>query len=104
MHGRIATYTYTGDANDIAQKVEDGMLPILKAQPGFKSYSIMSAGEKIISISAWDSADAAEAANAAIADWVAENIAEEVELKKSHIGEVIVSTTFGITAKDRVTA
>ena len=37
MHGRMARYTYTGDAQELARKAEDGMLPIFQAQPGFKS-------------------------------------------------------------------
>jgi heme-degrading monooxygenase HmoA len=104
MHGRIATYTYTGDAHDIARKAEEGILPVFETQPGFKTYSIVATDEKIISISAWETAEAAEAANAQVADWVAQNLADEVELQKTQIGEIIVSTTLGISTKARVTA
>jgi heme-degrading monooxygenase HmoA len=104
MHGRVATYTYTGDALDIARKAEEGILPILRTQPGFKAYSVFATDAKIISFSAWETAEAAEAANTTVADWVAQNLADEVELQKSHIGEIYFSTALGVSTRDRVTA
>ena len=99
MHGRVATYTYTGDAQELTRRVEEGMLPILQEQPGFKAYSIFATDEKVISFSAWDSAESAEAANATVAKWVGENLADQVELKKAHIGEITLSTTLGVSTK-----
>ena len=40
MVARIATYSFTGDAQELAKRAEAGILPILEAQPGFKSYSV----------------------------------------------------------------
>jgi hypothetical protein len=99
MHARVAKYTYTGDVHEIAAKVEDGMLPIFEAQPGFKAYSIVATDEKIISFSAWDSAESAEAANVAAAEWIAANIADSIELKNITMGEVLLSTTLGVGSK-----
>jgi hypothetical protein len=104
MHGRVATYTYTGDALTIARKAEEGILPVFRTQPGFKAYSVFATDEKIISFSAWETAEAAEAANTKVADWVAENLSDEVELQKVQIGEIYFSTALGISTKDRVTA
>jgi hypothetical protein len=104
MHGRVATYTYTGDALKIARKAEDGILAIFRTQPGFKAYSVLATDEKIISFSAWESAEAAEAANPIVAEWVAENLSDEIELQKTQIGEIYFSTALGISTKDRVTA
>jgi hypothetical protein len=97
MHGRYARYSYTGDAQELAQRAEEGMLAIFQAQAGFKAYSILDIGGEIISFSAWESADAAEAANAAAADWVAKNLADTVQLKETQIGEVVLSTTLGVS-------
>jgi hypothetical protein len=97
MHGRIARYSYTGDAQEIGRRAEEGILPIFQSQPGFKAYSVADAGGDIISFSAWDSAEAAEAANAVAADWVAENLADEIQLKESLIGEIIFSTALGVS-------
>ena len=73
MHGRMAKYTVSGDVHELARTAEDGMLPIFKSQPGFKAYSLMESGNEIISFSAWESAEDAEAANKAAASWIAEN-------------------------------
>ena len=104
MHGRFARYTYTGDAQELARKAEDGMLPIFQSQPGFKAYSLLESGDEIISFSAWESADDAEAANRAAASWVAENMADRIELKEARVGEIMFSTTLGVTTKAGVTA
>jgi heme-degrading monooxygenase HmoA len=98
MHGRMATYRYSGDAHELAQRAEEGMLPIFRAQPGFKAYSLATAGDEIISLSVWDSAEQAEAANAAAAGWVAENMADSIELIDAKVGEVLLSTTLGVSA------
>ena len=104
MHARIAKYTFTGDAQVIAQKAEDGLLPIFQAQPGFKAYSVVASDEKIISFSAWESAESADAANTAAAKWIAANIADQIELKNITMGEILFSTTLGISTKAGITA
>jgi hypothetical protein len=103
MHSRIATYTYTGDAQDIARLAEKGMLPIFQGQPGFKGYTLIDTGETIISISSWDSPEAAERANVVSSEWVEANIADRVELKKIHIGELLLSTPLGVSTKAHAT-
>ena len=76
MIARIATYTYTGDAQDLGRRAEAGILPILEAQPGFRSYAVAFSDDKVFSSSAWDSLAEAESGSAAVADWVAENMTE----------------------------
>jgi heme-degrading monooxygenase HmoA len=75
------------------------MLPIFQAQPGFKAYSLMVSDGEIISFSAWESAESAEAGNAAAADWVAKNLAGTITLQEARIGEVLFSTTLGVSTK-----
>jgi len=104
MHGRMARYGFSGDVQDLARRAEDGMLPIFQAQPGFKAYSLIESDGEIISFSAWDSAEHAEAANAAAAGWVAENMASEIDLKEARIGEVLLSTALGVSTAAGVTA
>jgi hypothetical protein len=99
MHARLARYTFSGDAQELARRVEDGMLPILRAQPGFRAYSVIESDDEIFSFSGWDSTEQAEAANATIAGWVAENIANDVELKEARVGEIVISTTLGVSTK-----
>ena len=104
MHGRIARYGFTGDPQDLARRAEEGMLPIFQSQPGFKAYSLIESDGEVLSFSAWDSAEHAEAANAAAAAWVAENLASEIELREARIGEVLLSTTLCVSTAAGVTA
>ncbi|MDH4103507.1 MAG: hypothetical protein OEW52_00745 [Thermoleophilia bacterium] len=104
MHGRMARYTFSGDAQELAQRAEEGILPIFEAQPGFRAYSVIASEGEIMSFSAWDTAEQAEAANAAAAGWVGENMAAYLDLKESRIGEILFSTTLGVTTKAGATA
>jgi hypothetical protein len=67
MHGQHDTATRETQAS--SREGEMGMLPIFESQPGFKAYSLIDTGDEIVSFSAWDSAQDAEAANAAAASW-----------------------------------
>jgi hypothetical protein len=100
----MARYTFSGDARELASRAEDGILPIFEAQPGFRAYSVIASEGEIVSFSAWDTAEQAEAANAAAAGWVAENMAADLDLKEARIGEVLFSTTLGVTTRAGATA
>ncbi|HEX6724725.1 MAG TPA: antibiotic biosynthesis monooxygenase [Gaiella sp.] len=104
MHGRFARYGFTGDAHELARQAEDGMLPIFEAQPGFQAYSLVESDDEILSFSAWDSKESAEAATMAAADWVAANLGDRLELKESRIGEILLGTKLGVSAKAGVAA
>lgn len=104
MHARLARYTFSGDAQDLARRAEEGLLPIFQSSPGFRAYLIVESEGEVHSFSAWDSAEQAEAANAAAAGWVAENMADEIELTEKRIGEVLLSTALGVSTKAGVTA
>jgi hypothetical protein len=98
MHVRMARMSFTGDAHELAKRAESGLLPIFEEQPGFQAYSVASSGDEIWSFSVWDSAEAAEAANAVATGWVAENMSGDIEVKETKIGELLISTTLGVTA------
>jgi len=99
MHGRFARYSYTGDAHELARMAEEGMLPIFQAQPGFKSYSLVVSDDELLSFSAWETPESAEAANAAAADWIAANIAGQIELKEARVGEIVLGTALGVSTQ-----
>jgi hypothetical protein len=97
MHARFARYTFSGNAQEIARKAEEGALPIFKSLPGFKAYSIAESDGEIFSFSVWETFEQAEAANIAVADWVAENLADDVQLIESRFGELLVATALGVS-------
>ena len=91
-------YTYSGDAQELGRRAEAGILPILEAQPGFRSYSVAIGEDKVFSSSAWDSRAEAETGNAAVAAWVAENMTEISLIGDVEYGEVAFSTSLGVSA------
>ena len=97
MLARIATYSFTGDAEDLGKRAEAGILPILKAQPGFKSYAVAIGEGKVFSSSTWDDRPQAEAGSAAVAKWVAENMTEITLEGDIHYAEVAFSTALGVS-------
>jgi heme-degrading monooxygenase HmoA len=97
MYGRMATYTFSGDAHDLARRAEQSMLPIFQAQPGFQAYSLAVADGQILSLSVWGSRSDAEAGSAAAASWVADNMAGELELLDVRYAEVLLSTSLGVS-------
>ena len=104
MYGRMATYTFSGDAHDLAARAEEGMLPIFRAQPGFQAYSLAVADGQILSLSVWDSRSDAETGTEAAAAWVAANMAGELELNDVRYAEILLSTSLGVSAKAGATA
>ncbi len=104
MHGRMAIYTISGDARELARSAEEGMLPIFQAQTGFKSYSLVASGDELLSFSAWESEEDAEAANEAAASWIAENMADKIELKETKTGEILLGTAIGVSTKAGISA
>ncbi len=98
MQARMATYDFSGDdANALARKAEEGILPILKAQPGFKAYSVAIGDGQVSSLSVWDTRAEAETGSEVVASWVAENMAGEIDLIEVRYGEIMLSTTLGVS-------
>jgi len=104
MHSRIAAYRITGDAHELARKAEEGMLPIFQAQPGFKAYNLAVGGDVLTSMSAWDSAEDAEAASPLAAKWIADNIADQIELIDVRTSEILLATALGVSPSATATA
>jgi heme-degrading monooxygenase HmoA len=100
----MATYSFSGDAHDLARRAEQGILPIFQAQHGFQAYSVAAADGQILSLSVWDTRADAEAGSEAAAAWVADNLAGEIELIDVRYAEVLFSTSLGVSTKTATTA
>ena len=104
MHGRMAIYTISADAHELARSAEEGMLPIFQAQSGFKAYSLVATGDELLSFSAWESEEDAEAGSESAASWIAENMADKITLKEARIGEILLGTAIGVSTKAGISA
>ncbi len=104
MQARMATYSFSGDAQDLARRAEEGILPVLQSQPGFKAYSVAIGDGEVLSLSVWDTRADAEAGSEVVASWVAKNMADELDLINIRYAEVMFSTTLGISTSVGATA
>ena len=63
------------DMDEILRTVDEGFLPIISAADGFMAYFLLPEGSALAAINIFETAEQADAANAAAADFVAENLA-----------------------------
>jgi hypothetical protein len=76
MHAMVRTYAGKGGLMDgLAPRVRDGLVPILRQAPGFRSYCCFASEDgHLVSVSAFDDRPTAEAANAKVREWVQANL------------------------------
>ncbi len=84
-YGRCVLYSFRGDEQELIEKARDGILPIFKQQSGFLAYGVILQGDRVISISAWNSESDAKGADEAAKDWVAQNV--DMTVLDSFIGD-----------------
>jgi heme-degrading monooxygenase HmoA len=66
-----------GSAEQLARRVQEGFIPLLREMQGFRSYYLLDGGpDVLITISRFDSADEAFASNEKAAAWVRNNVLE----------------------------
>jgi hypothetical protein len=95
----MARYAFIGDPRDLARRAQETMVPLFQEQPGFVSYSVMATQNEVFSFSIWDTEEQADAANTISREWVAANLApDQIELKESRVGELLVATSLGVDA------
>jgi quinol monooxygenase YgiN len=95
QHTRIAFYDHvSGDYDDLAHQAETGMGAILRAEPGFLSYSIgRDTDGRIVATSDWETREQADQAMGTAASWIRDNMADHVHLINAHV----VDFTFTVT-------
>ena len=77
MYASIRRYkTSPGAAAELAQRVNQGFVPIISKAPGFVAYYVVDAGNDVVaSVSVFQDQAGAEESNRMAADWVKDNIA-----------------------------
>ncbi len=87
---RLSTYDITkGDFNELTGIAEKGILPTFVQEPGFVDFGLVDVGNhKVVSISIWETREAAQKSASMAASWVKENIADRVRLVTTQIGDL----------------
>jgi heme-degrading monooxygenase HmoA len=81
MYARVVIYTYDENKDELEAKARAGVIPIVTNTPGYISYGVMFIGDRVVSISQWESEEQAKAADAALAEWVNANTTMKSETR-----------------------
>ena len=97
---RISTYDMTkGTFDELTGIAEKGLLPAFADTPGFLNFGLADIGDhKVVSISIWESREAAEKSAIVSASWVKENISDRVRLVTDHVGNLALFHGVPVTA------
>lgn len=87
---RISTYDMTkGTFDELTGIAEKGLLPTFANTPGFLNFGLADIGDhKVVSISIWESREAAEKSALISASWVKENVSDRVRLVTGYVGNL----------------
>jgi hypothetical protein len=90
QYTRLSTYDLTkGTFDELTDIVEKGFLPTFVKEPGFVNYGLVDAGDhKVVSISIWQTREAAQKSASMAAIWVKDNIADRVRPLTTQIGDL----------------
>ena len=82
-----------GATAEWARHVQGALLPLMSDLEGFQGYYLVDGGEDVvITVSMFDSPDAALASNAKAADWVRHNVLELARgMPEVMVGDVLVA-------------
>lgn len=90
-----------GTVEDLAQRVRAGFVPLMREMQGFEGYYLLDGGpDVLITVSIFDSAEAALASNVTAADWVRDNVLEFTR----GMPEVMVGNALVAEVKERPAA
>ena len=93
MYAVIRKFNKMRSIDEAARRAESGLVPILRQAPGFQGYYIVNGGnDTVVSISMFETPDAAQEAHRRAMDWIKENLSDLVEGQPEVItGQVVVS-------------
>ena len=82
-----------GSIAEWARRVETGFVPLMRDMEGFQGYYLVDGGQDVlITVSMFDSADAALASNTKAADWVRHNVLEFARgMPEVMVGDVLIA-------------
>ena len=82
-----------GVVGHLAQRVQEGFVPLVRELPGFRAYYLLDGGpDVLVTISIFESADAAFASNERAAEWVRDNVLEFTRgMPEVMVGDALVA-------------
>jgi heme-degrading monooxygenase HmoA len=82
-----------GSVEELARRVREGFVPLVRQMRGFKGYYLLDAGpDVLITISVFENADEALASNEEAADWVRNNALESMSgMPEVMVGNVLIT-------------
>jgi quinol monooxygenase YgiN len=91
---RVALDRFQPGAGDqVLARVQHGLLPLLRQQPGFVAYEVVRTGEdSAIFIHTSETQQQAEASVQTATAWVRENLAGLIAAVETHVGELVVTS------------
>lgn len=89
-HFRVAMYdTVSGTAEEAVEIARKDMIPLYEAQPGFVRYEVGVLDDGgVLSFSVWETDEEAHRAIEIAADWVKGHLADRIEKREEHTGNL----------------
>jgi heme-degrading monooxygenase HmoA len=97
MHGRIGIYTADpAKIEPVIEKAKAELPAMMRGEPGLRRYAVIRAAPgELVSMSAWETAEQAEAGGRKLVGWVRQNAAEAITGVENHLGEIAFSEPAG---------
>ena len=94
MYAAIRYYRTDPDSIDeVARRVREGFVPIIRETAGFVSYFVLDPGERegaIVSVSVFEDEQSAQESNRKAEEWVSQNLSELLMVPEFAAGQVVV--------------
>ena len=94
MFSSIRRYTVErGSVEELARRVEEGFVPLVRKMKGFKGYHLVNGGQNVlIAMSVFETAEEALTSNEMAAAWVKDNVLESTTgTPEVIVGDVLIS-------------
>ncbi|MCB2010250.1 MAG: hypothetical protein KDF64_06570 [Geminicoccaceae bacterium] len=92
MFVSVRRYHNVSNIDELRALAEDGLVPVLKENPGFRGYHVVVNGGDLVSITLFDSKTSAMQSNEQAAEWVKKLSSEHMPpVSDTVTGETIIS-------------
>jgi quinol monooxygenase YgiN len=92
MFAAIRYYrTATDSVDEVARKVKEGFVPVIRDTPGFVAYFVLAPRQdEIVAVSVFEDQESAQESNKKAEEWVKQNLSELLPSPEFAEGQVVV--------------